>query len=447
MDFIFPKDFIWGAASSAYQIEASCTDDGKMPTIYDHYSRVYPDIFKNAGPDDAADFYHRYRGDIALMKKLGLKSFRFSFCWARILSDVYSQPNPKGIAYYNNVIDQLVENGITPFFDLYHCDLPMFVVEKGGPTNPEFVDWFVYYAKVCFEAFGDRVKFWSTVNEPVLNVYGAYARACNGPFGNSMADGLTASYHMMLAHYKTIRLFRDMKLDGKIGAVNHFIPTYANTDDPKDVAAADRYREFYSGWWLEPMLKGRYPQIILDCPEVSSLMPEGYAQGLLDAFEEMDFIGINFYNPARIGYDPEGELQYTRLPYPELSRDDYGFHCYPAGMFDLTMYIKKTYGDKPIFITENGIGKKPKETLDEDLNDDYRVSYMREHLRELNRCMQAGINIQGYFHWTFLDTYEGNSGAYLYRFGLVQVNPETLERRPRASFDYYRKVIEAGSVV
>ena len=446
MNFKFPENFIWGAASSAYQIEDACDIDGKMPTIYDHYSKVYPDIFKNAGPAGAADFYHHYREDIALMKQQGLKSFRFSICWARILSDVYSEVNPKGIAYYNDVIDCLVENDIIPFFDLYHCDMPMFVCEKGGPTNPEFVKWFLYYAKICFEAFGDRVKFWSTVNEPMLNVYGAYAKECNGPFGNSMEDGLLASYHMMLAHYETIKLYRSMNLGGKIGAVNHYVPTYGATDDPKDLAAADRYREFYSGWWMEPMLLGTYPQIILDCPEVASKMPAGFAETLKAKFQPMDFVGINYYNPGCLKYDPEGELQYTRVPMANLPKDDYGFQRYPVGMMDALLHIKETYGDIPVFITENGIGVKPLETLEEDLNDQYRIDYLREHIRELNRCVRAGINLQGYFVWTFLDTYEGNSGAYLYRFGMVQIVPETKQRRPRRSFEYYKEIIRSNQV-
>ena len=445
MQFRFPKDFIWGAASSAYQIEDACFEDGKTATIYDYYSKVMPETFKNAGPEGSADFYHHYREDIRLMKEQGLKSFRFSICWARILSDVYSEPNPKGIAYYNGVIDCLIENGIIPFFDLYHCDMPMFVCEKGGPTNPEFVNWFVYYARICFEAFGDRVRYWSTVNEPSLNVYGAYARKCNGPFGESMADGLLASYHMMLAHYEVVRLYRRMGLPGKIGAVNHFVPTYGATDDPKDQAAADRYREFYAGWWMEPMLKGTYPASVLAYDEVASKMPAGFAETLREKFVPMDFAGINYYNPACIRYNPEGELEYERTLFDNLPRDDYGFQRYSVGMMDVLLHVKETYGDIPVFITENGIGTKPLGTLDEDLNDQYRIDYLRDHIRELNRCVRAGINLKGYFIWTFLDTYEGNSGAYLYRFGMVQVTPDK-KRRPRKSYFYYRQIIAENEV-
>ena len=447
MDFRFPDSFVWGAASSAYQIEAACDAGGKMPTVYDYYSKAKPDMFQEGGgPENAADFYHRYREDIAIMKKYGLKSFRFSICWARIQSAVMGAPNEDGIAYYNGVIDCLMENGVIPFFDLYHCDLPMFVIDKGGPTNPEFVDWFTDYARICFRAFGERVKYWSVVNEPVLNVYGAYARENNGPFGNSMKDGLAASYHMMLAHYKTIKLYREMGFDGKIGAVNHFIPTYAKTRSREDQEAAERYREFYAGWWMEPMIKGTYPELILREKEVRDLMPEGFAQGLRDAFEPMDFIGINYYNPAIIAYDPEGELRYRRLRDTGLPKDDYGFDRYLPSMFDTLMYVKNHYGNIPIFITENGIGMAPPEDPLEDINDLYRVEYLREALRELNRCMKAGVNVQGYYHWTFLDTYEGNTKGYKVRFGLVRIDTKTLERIPRKSLDYYRDVIESGFV-
>jgi len=380
------------------------------------------------------------------MKRMGLKSFRFSICWARILTDVDGEINKEGIDYYNNVIDCLLENDIIPFFDLYHCDMPMFVVEKGGPKNAEFVKWFTRYAEICFTHFGDRVKFWSTVNEPVLNVFGAYARETNGPFEKDLKGGLLASHHMLLAHYKTIKLYREMKLGGKIGAVNHFIPTYAKSLDPRDIHAADLWREFYSGWWLDPMLKGKYPEIVTAVPYVAEKMPENYAKELADAFEEMDFVGINYYNPAHIEYVEDGEMNYNRYENPLLPKDDYGFACYPPGLFDVLMYVKETYGNSPIYITENGIGKKPQEDPQKDLDDQYRIDHMREHLRQANRAIAAGVNLRGYYCWTFLDTYEGNSGAYLYKFGLVRVDPSDLTRTPRRSFDYYKNIIANNMV-
>ena len=446
MDFRFSEDFLWGAASSAYQIEAACDVDGRAPSIYDYYSKKDPERYLQAGPEAAADFYHRFREDIALMKKMGLRTYRFSLCWSRILSDVYSPVNEKGIAYYNQVIDCLLENDIIPFFDLYHCDLPMFVMDRGGLTNPDFVDWFAYYAKICFEAFGDRVQFWSTVNEPVLNVFGAYAWEKNAPFGNSLQDGIIASYHMMLAHYKAVKLYRDMGLTGQIGAVNHMIAVYPSTMSDEDLQAAERYRQIYFGWWMEPMIKGTYPALITEDPDVAPLMPENFRQTLADNFVPVDFMGINYYNSYLMAYDADAPLRYRRVMYENVERDAYGFERYPGGMWDVMMYVKEHYDNLPIYITENGIALYPKENPEEDLADTPRINCLKESMREIHRCLKAGVNIKGYYHWTFVDTYEGNSAAYRCRFGLVQVDPATLKRTPRDSYYYYQDVISKNRV-
>ncbi len=446
MHFKFPDNFLWGAASSAYQIEAACREDGKKPTVYDHFSRLYPERYENAVPDDAADFYHHYREDIALMKKYGFKAFRFSICWARILSDVDGEINQAGIDYYNNVIDCLLENGITPFFDLFHCDWPMFVIEKGGPKNPAFVDWFAHYAEICFKNFGDRVKLWSTVNEPIINIFYSYAEGKYAPFEEDLTGGLLASHHMLLAHFKVVKLYHSMNLGGKIGAVNYFYPTYPKTLDPKDVLAAERALQKHSGWWFETMLNGTYPEILTSMPYVHDKMPPNYAQELADAFERMDFVGLNYYHPGVIEYCPDEEFGFRRCPNPLWPVDAFDFEAYAPGLFDTIMYIKEKYGDPLIFVTENGTALSPKETLEEDLNDQPRINYTREHLRELSRCIQAGANVQGYFHWSFLDTYEGNSTGYRVKFGLVRVDMDDLTRTPRRSLEQFKIWSEHNTV-
>ena len=449
MQFPFPKDFLWGAACSAYQIEAACRDGGKKPTVYDHFARLYPDRYKNALPDSAADFYHRYREDIALMKQYKLKAFRFSICWARIMTEVDGEINPEGIAYYNDVIDTLLENGITPLFDLFHCDLPMFVIEKGGPKNPDFVGWFTRYAKVCFENFGDRVKLWSTVNEPIINIFYSYAEGKYAPFENDLKGGLLASHNMLLAHYSVVKLYHSMGLGGKIGAVNYFYPTYPLTLDPDDVNAAEMALQKHSGWWFETMLKGTYPKIVTDLPFVNEKMPPNFAKELADAFEPMDFIGLNYYHPGLIKAGREGEYGeygFERCANPDWAVDDFDFESYPQGLFDTLMYIKNNYGDPLIFVTENGTALAPRPTLEEDIDDQPRIKYMREHLRSISRAYQAGVNVQGYFCWSIMDTYEGNSTGYRVKFGLIRVDMDTLERTPRNSIKQYKTWIENNTV-
>jgi len=446
MDFVFPKDFVWGAGSSAYQIEDACFEDGKVANVYDHFSKLMPERYSFAGPSGCADFYHHYKEDIQLMKEQGLKSFRFSISWARIQSELDGPVNQAGIDYYNDVINCLVEAGIEPFFDLYHCDLPMFVVEAGGPSNPEFVRWFTDYAKICFEAFGDRVKYWSTVNEPSVNVTGAYYRGTAAPYVKDKATGFKAMLIMVLAHFSVCKLYHSMNLGGMIGMVNFCMPAYPNSSSPEDKAAAERYFDWHNKMWLDPMLKGEYPASLMEFPEIADFMPENYNEQLKAAFEPMDFLGINFYTAALIRYDEEADMKFKRLKYESLPIDEYTFRMYPAGMFDLLHRIKDCYGDLPLFIAENGTGLLHLEDLEADAHDPERIDYMREHFRMVHRCIRSGINLKGYFHWTFLDTYEGTMGAYRFRFAMVQVDPKTKKRRPRDSYYYYQTVIANNEV-
>ena len=446
MDFIFPKDFVWGAGSSAYQIEASRFDGGKVADVYDHYSKLMPEKYSNTGPEYAADFYHNFREDIKLMGEQGLKSFRFSFSWARIQSEIGGPVNQAGIDYYNQVIDCLIENNVIPFFDLFHCDLPMFVIEAGGILNPDFIKWFTDYAKILFENFGDRVQYWSTVNEPSVNVTGGYYRGTAAPYVKDKASGLKAMLHMVLAHYSVCKLYHSMNLPGKIGMVNFCMPAYPKTQSKEDYDAAERYFAWHNQMWLDPFLKAEFPKIITDFPEIGDFMPENANEILKANYEPMDFLGINFYTAALIQNDPESDMSFKRLKYEALPMDEYTFRLYPVGMFDLLHRIKDLYGDIPLFISENGMGLHHKEDMEEDAHDPERVDYMREHIRMCARCIKSGINLKGYYHWTFLDTYEGTMGAYRFRFAMVQVDPTTKKRRPRDSYYYYKTIMANNTV-
>lgn len=446
MNFPFPSDFLFGAACSACQIESGCHEGGKGEDVGEHFYPIFPDKYFGADPNKSADFYHKYREDIARMKELGLKSFRFSISWSRIYPAGPDRVEPAGIAYYSDMIDAIKEAGMVAFFDLFHCDLPYWVIERGGILNPEFIDWFAAYAETCFRAFGDRVDYWSTVNEPSINCMGAYAEGTNAPYHTDMGEAIQACHNMILAHYKAVRIYKSMGFAGKISAVTHIEPNYTLSFDPKDTAAAERRMAFYTGWWLEPFQYGRYPEVLLKYDYIRSKMPENYAQELKDNFIECDFIGMNYYNPTHVRYVPDGKLDYETFSNDKLPRDDYGFVQYPQGLFDILMYLKNNYPGKKIFITENGCAKKKWGNYEEEREDTYRIDYMREHLREVSRAYQAGVPVQGYFTWTIMDTNELYAGGYNYIFGLMQINYETLERRPRDSFYYYQKVIGNGTV-
>lgn len=439
MRFPFPKDFLFGAASSAVQIESGCTEGGKGEDIHDRNYKLDPESYKFADFNESADFYHRYPEDIQMMKELGLKLFRFSISWSRIYPNGPEQVNRAGLDYYSDMIDKLLAADIVPFFDLWHCDLPQWVADREGLLNPQFIDWFTAYAKTVFEALGDKVPYWSTVNEPNIN--------CVAQYGTDRVKINQACHTMIIAHYRAVRLFRQMGLKGKIGAVVHVMPFYAlDPGKAEDVAAAERCQANYSGWWLDPMLKGYYPKEIIDYPFLQKTMPTGFQKQMEEEFLPMDFIGVNYYNPGFAVFEANDEMEFKKTSNPDLKKDDYGFATYPDGLFDTVMFLKNTYPGKDIFITENGIGVKKWGKLDEEQHDDYRIKHMREHLRSLSRALQAGAPVKGYCHWSIMDTNELRSAGYDLIFGLVQVNYETKERRPRDSWYYYQQIIHDGFV-
>lgn len=445
MRFPFPNDFLFGAGSSAIQIESACYEDGKGESIHDRCYRQEPEEY-HGDPNEAADFYHRYPEDIRMMKELGLKAFRFSISWARIYPNDPEQVNEAGLAYYADMVDRLLEADIVPFFDLWHCDLPQWVAERGGLLNPDFIHWFTGYARTVFEVLGHKVAIWSTVNEPHVNVMGVYMDGVYPPFSKGRKNSYLASHNMILAHYRTVRLYKQMGFKGQIGAVVHMPPCYTiepGTDE--DFAATERYHARYFGWWLDPMLKGHYPEILLEYPVIRDAMPENFAQQLAAEFIPSDFIGINYYNPASAKYELDGELDLKVTRDQSLPTDECGFRMYPSGLFDAVMYLKNTYPGKNIYITENGYAKKRMENMDQALEDDYRVNYIREHFRMMSRAIGAGAPLKGYFHWSLMDTHEMR-GGFQYLFGLIQVDMKTKARTPRKSWYYYQQIIKDGFV-
>lgn len=446
MNFPFPKEFLFGASSSAVQLESGSREGGKGKDVHNRNFELHPDRYRGGDLNDSADFYHRYPEDIQMMKELGLKAFRFSISWARIYPDGPEWVNPEGLAYYNDMVDRLLEAGITPFFDLWHCDLPLWVAERGGLLNPEFPDWFTSYAKTVFEVLGNKVPFWSTVNEPHCNCMEAYWYGYYPPYSASHKEAIHGSHNMIIAHYRTIRLYKQMGCTGKIGAVIYLPPCYAASNKPEDQAAAKRYQDYQSGWWLDTMLKGFYPPSVLEYPYIKERMPEGFREQIAKEFIPCDFISLNYYDPFLIQYEPDGMLDCKKIQDPNLQVDAFGFTLYPQALYDALMYVKNTYPSMDIYITENGIGAKRGNDPEAEQNDDFRVNYLREHLRVLSRAIQAGVPVKGYFHWTIMDSTEMICGGYDMMFGLIQVDFKTKERFPRKSWYYYQGIIRDGFV-
>jgi len=447
--YVFPEDFMWGAACSAFQLEGASYIDGKTANIEEQAFEDPERKFKfqdDRTPYVSADFYHKYPQDIALMREMGIKSFRFSIAWARICPDVSGIPNRAGIDYYNRVIDELIAQGITPMFDLFHSDLPYWVIEEGGTCDERFVEWFVHYATICFREFGDRVKLWNTVNEPKLTIYGPYSFARSAPYIRDEALALKSTHNMLIAHFRCVKILHEMWPDAQIGAVNNAGKCYSMSFEAEHIEAADRHGAMQL-LFLDPMLLGTYPKEALEYEGVGKYISEEMVAQLKSEFVPMDFYGINCYCPMFIragGTSADGTTYYK----PDVPCDEYGFHTYAPAMFDLLMDLKDRYGDVPVYITENGYTcRRNVETMEveNDLNDTARINYIREHLRAARRAIRAGVNLKGYYYWSVMDCWEGSMG-YGYPMGLIAVNFDTLERTPRDSFYYYQTVISHNMV-
>ena len=448
-NYKFPDGFLWGVAGSAFQMEGAMREGGKClnaseARFYDPAN--YDNLVDHRPPDVNCDFYHKYPEDIALFKELGVNTFRFSISWSRIIPAIDAQPNQNGIDYYNRVIDEMLKNGITPFMDLFHSDLPQWVKDNGGIANPEFTGWYLRYAEVCLREFGDRVKYWSTVNEPKLTVYGPYARVI-GATDEDIVVAVRATQNMLRAHFGTVKMLRKMWPDAKIGSVHNSSEVYCRSFDPKDIEASKR--SWASQWtFLDPMVLGHYPEELLAWPKVADKITQEYRKELEEMFEPMDFCGLNYYCPShtRAGDRTHyGTAGFTT----ELPADAYPFVTYAPALEDLLLNLNDRYNGFPMIITENGYTYKREDVWNMDLtpyqHDIERELYIREHLRSCGRALRAGANLQGYFYWSAMDCWEGGRG-YGYPMGIVAVNFDTLERIPRDSFYYYQKVVKNNMV-
>ena len=450
MNYRFPKDFLWGVGGSAFQMEGAMLEDGKTMNIREasFFSTEGPreKFLDPRSPEVGADFYHKYPEDIKLMGQLGPKVFRYSIAWARIIPSMNAEPNRKAIDYYNKVIDAMIAEGITPFMDLYHADLPMWVIDEGGIVDDRFVEWYTRYVSVCFQEFGDRVKYWSTVNEPMLMVFSPYSSARCVPFIKDQAQAFKATHNMILAHFSAVRALREISPDGKIGMVNNFCEVFSMNHDPEDVEACERRVEMYLTF-ADPIILGEYPKRTREYVNSGKYITPQMQQEIKENFAPMDFAGFNIYCPKFAKNDPE--KLFGNVPISvDLPKDAYGFVSYADCIFDSLVRLTERYGKFPFFITENGytqLREPGTMELESFRHDKVRIDYIREHVRACARALKAGVNLKGYFYWSFMDSWEVQRGFNV-PMGLVGVNFDTLERQPRDSFYYYQRVMAENTV-
>ena len=450
MNYKFPEDFLFGVGGSAFQMEGAMLEDGKTLNTreYSFFQTQEPrEKFEDPrSPAVGCDFYHKYPEDLKLMGQLGPKVFRYSIAWARIIPSKDAEPNQKAIDFYNKVIDGMLEQGITPFMDLYHADLPMWVVEEGGMIDDRFVEWYTRYVTVCFREFGDRVKYWSTVNEPMLMVFSPYCTARSEPFHRNVEEAFKATHNMILAHFAAVRALREISPDGKIGMVNNYCECYALTHDPVQVEANERRVEMYLTL-ADPIILGNYPRRTREYKNTAPYITEKMQQEIQENFAPMDFAGWNIYCP-KFAEDDDTKLFGNAERKVPLPRDAYGFVSYADCIFDSMVRLTERYNGLPLIITENGYTQQRTPgtmELESFQHDQARIDHLREHIRACARAVRAGTALKGYFYWSFMDSWEVKKGFNV-PMGLVGVNFDTLERRPRDSFYYYQKVIAENTV-
>ena len=435
----FPKGFIFGAATSAYQIEGAAKEDGRGLTMWDVINRDETGKPTSDVGDVACDHYHRFEEDISLMKELGLMSYRFSISWVRIYPEGHGAINPKGVAFYDHLIHRLIEEGIEPVVTLWHGDLPLVYENQGGWFNQKTIDHYLNYAKTLFDLYGDRIKVWFTHNEPWCTAF-LNDRPLN--------EQLQIAHHVMVAHAKAVELYRKHPHGhGKIGIVLNLGKQYPKTFDPMDVFAARNIEGFVNRFFLDAALKGEYPADMIDLYQQAghTFHRTSYEMTCLKN-NRMDFLGINMYSRGIQTYDPFNKLFYSKdVKHPEATYTEMGWEVCPRSLYDLLLDIKEKYDNIEVMITENGAAFADEKRSKDRIQDDDRVEYFKGHLQAVCDAIKHGCHVTRYYAWSLLDNFEWGLG-YSKRFGIIRVDYDTQKRTIKDSGKYYAKVIQTRKI-
>lgn len=440
MSFRFPDRFVWGTATASYQVEGAVDQDGRGPSIWDTFSRAPGNVVEGHTGDVANDQYNRYPEDIALMKELGVDAYRFSIAWPRIYPEGSGGVNQAGVDHYRKLCDALLAAEIEPVPTLYHWDLPQALEDKGGWPERDTALRFLDYAVTCFDALGDRVKRWITLNEPFCTAILGYHVGVHAPGIKDRRKAYRAIHHLNLAHGLAVQAFRRDNRRGAIGTTLNMQTPRPATRKAEDIEAADRAADLGTRMFLDPVLGNGYPERHLaGYPEVSLPINDG---DMAIIAEPIDFLGVNYYWEHAAAHDPDHAEGFRFVPayQPET---EMGWSIVPLGLYRHLKWLDEYTGGLALYVTENGCAMPDAVSADRRVHDDGRVDYLRGHFSAAAAAMQEGVNLQGYFVWSFVDNFEWAFG-YTRRFGIVYCDYDTLERIPKDSFYYYRDVI-AGS--
>ena len=445
MTAIFPDSFLWGCATSAYQIEGSPLADGAGPSIWQRFSHT-PGLTHNGDTGDVAcDHYRRYAEDVALMKALGMQAYRFSMAWGRILPEGKGAVNAAGLAFYDRLVDTLLAHDIQPIITLYHWDLPAALDDQGGWLNRDIASWFADYAAIAYRKLDDRVTRWATLNEPWVVADGGYLHGALAPGHKNRFEAPIASHNLMRAHGAAVQAYR---ANGRhqIGLVVNLEPQTAASQAPEDVAAANRVDAYMNRQYLDPACLGSYPDEMTEI--FGEAWPRWPDRDLALIRQPIDFIGVNYYTRSVRRHDPNvWPLRAAAVRQPQSTYTETAWEVRPAAFTELLVWVRDRYGNLPIYVMENGAAfYDPPVAQAGRVHDPLRVAYLQSHLRAAHAAIAAGVDLRGYMVWSLLDNLEWSLG-YSKRFGIVHVDFATQTRTPKDSARYYAKVIASRGKV
>ena len=435
------SEFIWGVATSSYQIEGAANEDGRGQSIWDTFCKVPGKVANFDNGDIACDHYHRFKEDLDLMKWMGVKAYRFSVAWPRVIPDGVGRVNEMGLDFYDRLIDSLLEREIAPWLTMYHWDLPEALQLRGGWNNREVVEWFGEYGEVLTSRFGDRVKNWMTLNEPLCSAWLGHLYGDMAPGIKDLQTALNVSHNLLMSHGLACQVIRSNVPEANVGIVINVTPAVPATDSQEDSNAAQLADGFDNRWFLDPVFGRTYPADVIDALGAS---PEIHSGDMKLIAQDLDFLGVNFYFRQTVAADQNSKpLPIRSVNRENVKRTAMNWEVHPQAFEDILLRISKEYSPKAIYITENGSAWND-EVINGEIIDDERIDYLVRHLDAMRSARSQGAPILGYFAWSFLDNFEWAYG-YEKRFGLIYVDYKTQTRTPKKSALYYRQLLLNGT--
>jgi len=445
----FPEGFVWGASAASYQVEGAASEDGKGPSVWDMMCRKEGAIWNGQSGEVACDHYHRYKEDVALMKEIGLRAYRLSISWPRVIPAGAGSVNLRGLEFYDRLVDELLAAGITPYVTVFHWDYPLELYYRGGWLNPESPDWFAEYTKVVVDRLSDRVTHWMTLNEPQCFVGLGHRDGVHAP-GDKLAfrEILRLAHHALLAHGRAVEVIRSCsKGEARVGYAPVGVVKIPASEDPQDIEAAraatfsitEPKNYWNNTWWMDPVILGRYPEDGLE--SFADDLPDIKADDLETMCQPLDFLGVNIYQGQKVRAGEGGRAEPVGLP-TGYDITAFRWPVTPEALRWGPRFLFERYG-LPIVITENGMSNVDWVSLDGRVHDPQRIDFTRRYLLQLAKAVEDGVDVRGYFHWSIMDNFEWAEG-YRQRFGIIHVDYPTQKRTPKDSAYWYKEVIASN---